>query len=240
MKSLSPALASLLLIALVSARRAQAQAPMGTTAPTSTPGANTEAHPQLAFRSFGWSMPFGRTGNDEGKLSELVAGTFPTILDLGMRWNRWLLVGVYLGFNYGVPSKTISDGCAEAVRCSVSSFRFGGQLQFYPSTSGTYRPWFGIGAGYESLSVLIDIPTTTGTDSRGLGVTLRGVELANLLFGVDYHVNDTFAFGPYLGLGLGAYTSASLDVVNGQYQTEKTDPALHAWGTAGIRLTLFP
>lgn len=242
---LAPVVAFALASVLAGSARAQSplgQTPLGTPAKATTPAprAEAEAHPQLAFRSFGWSIPFGRTGLDQDKVSDLAAGTFPTILDLGMRVNRWLLVGLYLGFNYGVPSKEIADSCAEAVRCSVSSFRVGGQLQLYPWKTGAWRPWFGVGAGYESLSVLVDIPTPDGTSSRGIAVTLRGAELLNLLGGFEYHANDTFAVGPFLGLGLGAYSSAVLDTVNGLSVTERTKPALHGWATAGLRLSLFP
>lgn len=210
------------------------------TRPSPASKSEDEAHPQLGFRSFGWSLPIGKTDQQGGKISALVAGTFPTILDLGMRWNRWLFVGLYLGFNYGVPSQDIADSCAEAVRCSVSSFRVGGQVQLFPWRTRKGRPWLGIGAGYESLGVLVDIPTPAGADSRGIALTLRGLELPSLLGGVDYHVNDTFAFGPFLGLSAGTYHSAALDTVNGLYRIERLEPSLHAWATAGVRLSLFP
>lgn len=239
-----PALGLACVLPLVVAGTAHAQAGAAPSAVerSSPPTARSEdeAHPQLGFRSFGWALPFGKTDQQGGKVSELVAGTFPTILDLGMRWNRWLLAGLYLGFNYGVPSQDIADSCAEAVRCSVSSFRVGGQIQIFPWRTGRLRPWLGIGAGYESLSVLVDVPTPAGTDSRGIAVTLRGIELPSLLGGVDYHVNDTFAFGPFLGLSVGTYRSAALDTVNGLYRTERLEPSVHGWATAGVRLSLFP
>ena len=109
----------------------------------------------------GYSIPMGNfadTNSGTGKLSDEFSGQIPFSFDLGYRFARQYALGAYLEVGYPFIVKT-GSGLA-ATECHVpgvsscsgnASVRAGLEFLYDFLADGQFRPWAGIGAGYERI-----------------------------------------------------------------------------------------
>lgn len=180
----------------------------------------------------GGGIPFGNIDTG-GYRSEFISHEVPLVLDFGMKVNRWLYLGLYVGVGFGAAGSTLQDRCNETgVSCSSSSLRFGLNFQRYFLPSARINPYVGYGIGYTQA-----ILSTNGIKGLPPG-SLRGFEIARLTLGADYRVNSVIGFGPYVDFGLGIYLTRGNEL-DGPEQ-EGLGFNMHGWLRFGLRATLFP
>jgi hypothetical protein len=101
--------------------------------------------------------------------------------------------------------------------------RVGGEVLIHPLGNAPVDPWFGVGTGFEWLSVS-DTP----------GVTFSGFEFFNLQLGIDFALGSVVRLGPYASFSMGQYTSFSPAPMS------STDSTTHEWLTFGVRFVILP
>jgi outer membrane protein W len=178
-------------------------------------GASTSAEPGkfvLGLR-LGYGLPMGSIMKGD-KMSDAFSGMIPIWLDVGYMVTPNIMVGVY--GNYGIVSLKDCSG-----DCSASQLRFGVQGQYHISPAEKLDPWFGLGIGYEKMSV------KAGGDDG----SISGMEYLNLQAGLDYKLSPAFGLGPFLSFSLGQYGSAS----SGGVSADIPETAMHQWLTLGVR-----
>jgi hypothetical protein len=185
----------------------------------------------------GYGIPLGEAGG-LADLDDAVSGQVPLWLDLGYRVIPEVFIGVY--GQYGIAF--LSDDCdAVGLDCSASDVRIGLQGQFSPSPEAEISPWFGVGVGYEWLSI----------SQEGAGVelstTMHGFEFVHLQGGVDFRVAEHVRIGPLLSFSLGQFSEASVDCSGGavcdaigEVGGEIPDKKLHEWLVLGVRAVYGP
>lgn len=124
-----------------------------------------------------------------------------------------LKVGAY--FSYGIGQ----SGCQDGADCSFNVMRFGVQGQYDFAAVSGFKPWAGVGTGYEILS----------SDLGDGSFNTTGFEFLNVQGGADYKVAEKLAVGPYLQLSVGQYSKS-----DGESIAEK---GMHQWFGFGVRGT---
>ncbi len=192
---------------------------------------------QLALRT-GVAVPFGDVTRATA-MSDALGVQVPFLVDVGAKVLPQLFVGVYLGAAVGGAAGQVENQCTRAgVNCTGLGFRFGLLAQYNFLPKALINPWVGYGFGYE-------IAGSSGSNgSNTITNRIRGFELAHLLGGVDFRLQDWFGIGPFLDVALGRYDVAESEVNAGGSITSLggtvTEKAFHAWGIFGVRATMLP
>ncbi|MDP9000552.1 MAG: hypothetical protein M3O46_10620, partial [Myxococcota bacterium] len=216
-------------------------------APAPSYGPGTGAAPDAPWMAveFGvrvaFGLPFGGVnGNNGNSVDHVVSNQFtPLWLDGGFRFlSNWYVGGT---FNYGfasisdqfAPPSSGSGACKQTgVGCSANDIRLGVNAHYHILPDGRFDPWFGVGFGYEWLS----ISASQGTISLSEGVS--GWEFANLQAGLDFRLlNGALGLGPFVTVTFDQYSSAStsIDNMGGTTGGSVTNQGLHEWFFFGVR-----
>src|SRR5207237_6458268 len=113
--------------------------------------------------------------------------------------------------------------------CSGHDFRLGLDVHVHAAPAGAIDPWFGIGVGYEWLS----ISESSGAVSQDS--TLRGFEFARAELGADFAVSPGFKLGPFASFSLGKYSDGSTSGILGSASGGLGDTKIHEWLLFGLR-----
>ena len=189
---------------------------------------------ELALRG-GFGLPFGKVGEgSQAGLGDVFTGLVPFELELGLRFNDYIMLGLYGQYAVGIMS---SGGCGDGFSCSGSDARFGGQLHFHMHREGI-DPWIGLGFGYEWLS-LSSVQDTDSTNTFSLGA--KGFEYVNFQIGIQFPLGSVVSIGPFATITLASYGSQDVN------QSGSTDgsgdisnTSMHEMLYFGIRLVIAP
>lgn len=174
----------------------------------------------------------GDVADGSTKMSDLVSGQVPLMVDIGAKVVPMLWVGGYFGFGFGGPAGRLDDLCsADGGSCFALGLRLGAEAQVHFIPAGEVNPWLGYGIGYESLS--LSRSGGSGSDST---VTLSGWEYAHFMGGVDFRLSRVVGLGPVVDFSLGQFDEISDEDVS--LDIENT--AMHTWITVGVRVVFFP
>jgi hypothetical protein len=192
---------------------------------------------QLALRT-GIALPFGSVSSAT-KMSDAFGVQVPFLIDIGYKFIPQLFIGVYLGVAIGGASGATDAQCAQVgINCTGLGFRGGVMAQYNFSPEKLVNPWIGFGFGYELGG------TMGSTDENSISASYRGFELAHLMGGVDFRIQDYFGVGPFLDIAIGQYDNAKIEQNAGGHVTTLggsiTDKSPHAWGIIGVRAVAFP
>ncbi len=184
----------------------------------------------------GYSLPFGLlraadagSAADDVALPDVLSGQLPLTLEIGYWLTPELLAAVYGQYGF-VFLETHPSGCPEGFDCSAADLRFGLELQYHVGRERDWDPWFGLGVGYEILRGNGDAGGFESTE------TYSGWEYLGLQAGVDFAAGSSAHLGPFVGLSLGRYTTASYDTPFGQ--SDEDVDGFHQWLQLGVRASL--
>jgi hypothetical protein len=194
--------------------------PVATTAPAA--GASVTDQPGVTLGArLGYAIPIGSLAQNLN-LSNGISGGIPIVLEGAYRINRNISVGLYGQYAY-----MVTKNCDVGASCSATDYRVGIEGVYNFRQGSTFDPWFGLGVGYEWLSL----------DESGGGLngsaTFSGWELATLQVGGDFAVAPQVDVGPFISFSIGKYGSASM---SGQ-SVDIPDTAYHQWLQLGVRGT---
>ena len=171
---------------------------------------------QSALR-LGYAVPFGKA-DGTSHLADYANAIIPIELDIGYRIHRNFFVGIAGQYAFGLLNQDkFFKGCKD---CSGRDARVGLILEYYPVPEVSFRPWLGVGTGYEWAH---------GTWSRING-TYHGFELINLQVGGDYKLAPHFGIGPFASFSVGEFSQ--FEFLGSSNIDQK---ALHEWLLLGIR-----
>jgi hypothetical protein len=164
-------------------------------------------------------LPFGAV-QQGSPIDDSFAAVIPLQLDLGWRFSERLYLGAYLAYGVILRAK---GGCKNATSCSSSELRFGLGGEYHFPTEASFKPWLGLGAGYE-------ISSTSGTLEGGADQSgsVSGFEFGHLEGGVDFRALPRVIWGPYASFSVGEYTQGSSGGT-------LTGLRLHEWAMLGLR-----
>ena len=188
--------------------------------------------PEFGLRA-AYSLPFGDiVGDGAGNslaLGDLFSGGLPIQVDLGYRFTPSLYLGVFGSYGF-----LFATNCDPSGSCSGHDVRLGLDLQAHALPAGVIDPWFGIGVGYEWLSI--------SASSGGLSEdsTLRGFEFAHAELGADFAVSSGFKLGPFASFSLGKYSDGSTSGFLGSASGSLGDTKVHEWLLFGLRARFLP
>jgi hypothetical protein len=182
---------------------------------------------EVGLRS-GYAIPAGKITPAEGdELSEVVSGAIPILFELGYREGQ-VMLGAYGQYAFGFTGDGFDAVCGlDGVSCSARNVRLGLQLHYHYAPSGGADVWFGIGAGYERLTLDFSGP------GGSVQLALSGAEILNTQLGVEGKLAPGLSLGPFLSSSLGIYSDSScsgMETCPGLSET-----ALHQWWTLGLR-----
>jgi hypothetical protein len=144
----------------------------------------------------GVGLPVGRVAGGPGNgMPDAFAYQVPFVLESGYRPTPSLLIGGYLGLAFGDVGGDLHRACGG---CSTRTFRVGLEALVFLRPAERLNPWVGIGAGWESVTIV----------DSDRSVDLSGPEFLHVLGGLDVRSSRTFGFGPYVDTALGVYTSS--------------------------------
>ncbi|MDB5212431.1 MAG: hypothetical protein JWO86_358 [Myxococcaceae bacterium] len=192
---------------------------------------------QLALRT-GLSLPFGSvTGTTP--MSDAFSAQVPLLLDLGWKPFRPFFIGVFVGTALGGAAGQVDTTCQQlGVNCVGVAFRGGILAEWNFRPGERVNPWVGYGFGYE-------LGRSSGSSgSNSISNSVQGFELAHLLAGVDFRLQEYFGIGPFVDGALGTYDIAQSETNQGGRVGRRggdiTDKAMHVWLTLGVRVVLLP
>jgi hypothetical protein len=184
---------------------------------------------QMDMRT-GYSLPMGHLAQGE-KMSDLVSGQVPFVVDLGAKVIPELFLGGYFGLSFGGAGGATKAACdATGGSCTGIAVQLGIEAQYQIIPAGLADPWIGYGFGFESLALSETVGGTSNSLSYG------GFEFARLSAGVDFRVNRVFGVGPFVDWSLGQYSTIS----QGSVSQDIPNTATHQWLTLGARFVFFP
>jgi len=192
----------------------------------STPRINF-AGPELSA-GFGFGTPMGDMAKDSNgnglALSESLSRQIPLSFGLGYRTGPIFALGIALAY---APLTT--KNCDPGSSCSASDLRLGLEGRLHSAAQEPFDPWFSFGVGYEILS-LSESGNVSGES------TLEGFDL-DFQLGGDIRLGKLFALGPFIGLRIGKYHSASFASSTSHASADIPDAnqATHGWLTFGLR-----
>jgi hypothetical protein len=134
--------------------------------------------------------------------------------------------GAYASFGLG---RTAAPLCADGAGCSGSSVRAGVQAIWgFPAPPRWPAPWTGAGIGWEWTSWRRErLGSETSWRYGGPEAFLQG--------GAEWPLGQRVALGPFALVGLGRYTTASLDTAVASASADLGERAFHAWIHLGVR-----
>jgi hypothetical protein len=183
---------------------------------------------EIAAR-LGYGVPFGNVqshksvgGSVGDPLDQTIEGMIPIAIDAGYRFGPRWFAGIFFAFAPGLLGDALDAQC-NGVGCQLFDLRAGMDVQFHVSPARLWDPWFGVGAGYESLGV-----TFAGA---GPSIWASGFELVNLQAGLDARLDAFHAIGPFVTLTTAEYVwKDPLPSSSGFAET-----SLHEWLIFGVR-----
>ena len=218
--------------ALLAASTARAAEP-------SQSGIEIGARTGYAFAAGNRGAPPNGTDSD---LGDYVTGQIPLWLDIGYRLNRAFYLGGFFQYGFGIVNDDRQDVCRNAsVNCSASDVRLGVMGRYHFPTVSQFRPWVGLGFGYEwgTFSLNQSLIGSSNTDS-----TWSGFEFANLQFGADYHVTPQVAVAPFVSGSIGQFRHISTTTTTGMTTTttdeDVANTSKHGWILIGVRAAFMP
>jgi outer membrane protein W len=198
--------------------------PATTSTVVSTDSASEDSKFVIGLRT-GYGIAIGKVSDLYGDivLDKYIKGNIPIWLDLGYKVTPNILLGLYGMYGFGIRGDELSGDCDG---CSASMVRFGVQAQYHLSPAENIDPWFGLGIGYESVSLAI----------RGdNGFTYSGIEFPNFQAGADFKFTPNFGVGPFLSFSLNQYIFYAIDDSTGESVSGYIDErAFHKWLTVGV------
>ena len=189
----------------------------------------------------GYAIPMGsfaNTSSGTAKLSGEFSGQIPFSFDVGYRFAQQYVVGAYLELGY--PFLVKSGSGLAAQECQVSgvsscsgnaSVRAGLEFLYDFLPAGQFRPWAGIGAGYERIAYELK-------DSEGGSATVEysGWEFLNVQAGGDWVVTPKFRAGPYVSVSFGQYDSVGISSGGSSVGSVSiASKQIHEWLQLGVR-----
>jgi len=182
---------------------------------------------QLGLR-FGYAVPVGNVYPEETfnfgagvipglKLSTIAADQVPIGLDVGYMVTPHILLGTYGQYGVNTHNWSNCDGC------TAHDLHLGLQAQYHFDRDRVVDPWFGLGAGYESLAV-----TQAGEDR-----SFQGWQLLTLQGGVDFRTTHALTIGPFASVSFDEYVRQS----RGGDSFGVHPKAIHEWITFGVKGT---
>jgi hypothetical protein len=210
--------------------------------PPSVPGAPWMAFEFGARLAFG--LPFGSLiGGNGFDLDHTVSNmVVPLWLDAGFRLASNWYVGTY--FSYGLTSLAdqFANGVCktQGVGCSSNDVRLGIDAAYHILPDGRFDPWFGVGFGYEWLSLTLTADAAASTSGTPIKQSegVAGWEYVNFQTGLDFRLlNGALGVGPFLTVALDQYNhqSISSDSNGGTTGQSITNQALHEWFLFGAK-----
>jgi hypothetical protein len=181
---------------------------------TDRPGVSLSA--RLAFAVPMGSLAEGTT------LSDGISGGLPVILEVAGRINRNVSVGLVGQYGY-----MMTKNCDTGASCSASDYQVLVEGIYNLRTGSTIDPWFGLGVGWEKLS----LSESAGGASQSASVS--GLGLVALQVGGNFVAAPQVEVGPFLSFSMGKYGSAS---ASGQ-SADIPMTAFHEWLQIGVRGT---
>jgi len=186
----------------------------------------------------GYSVPMGKLASADQaaavpgtKLSDMVSGQVPFIVDIGGKIIPELFLGGYLGLAFGGAGGAVKRACdLDGESCVAVGVHLGIELQYQIRPAAFVDPWIGYGLGIESLALSFARGGTTES------VGFSGFEFARLMAGVDFRITRVFGVGPFIDLSLAQYTSEKV----GSQSATLDNTATHEWLTLGARFVFFP
>jgi hypothetical protein len=123
----------------------------------------------------------------------------------------------------------MTKNCDTGSSCSASNFRFGLDGRLHSAAGEPFDPWFSFGVGYEVLSL-------SESGNVSVGMTFEGFDL-DFQLGGDIRIGKLFSLGPFVGLRVGNYRSASVTSSGTDASTFISDAnqTTHGWLTFGLR-----
>lgn len=173
---------------------------------------------QLGF-STGYGLPFGNAdGGVDGNLAHFTRGSFPFSLAGLYHLSSELLVGVVVDYAALLDSADRETGCTD---CGGSVFRVAIVGRYQLALGPRFRPWAGLGVGYDQMSVKGESP-----------ITWRGIEIVRLDAGADLAIAPTVTLGPFVSFSVSYYqkTGDQAAGVPGDYPM---------WLAFGLRTTVL-
>lgn len=194
-------------------------------------------------------------------MGDLVSLRVPLWIDLNYRLSLGQTLGVYGQFGLG------GDGDACLEDCNWADLRIGLQSQWQFGDTESTRPWFGVGLGYQWLTVrnteimavddngdFIDLTGLSEqeiADAGPFGIQrtegMHGPEVL-LQGGLDFQVDQGLAIGPYISGTLSTFLANSQTCTGSppgfeselcpSFPTESS--ALHVWLGVGLRGSYAP
>ncbi len=172
---------------------------------------------ELAAR-LGLGLPFGNVDGEYGDaLNATVNFMLPVWLEAGVRFRQNWQVGLYLIVGPGTPGGALSasGGCSG---CSVLDTQIGLSAHYHVLPGKPLDPWFGLGGGYEILSVV----------GSGGGPSTNGWTGVLAEAGLDIKTAaEHVTVGPFVTASVGQYDSLP--------NNPMPSTALHGWVMLGVR-----
>ncbi len=186
---------------------------------------------ELAFRT-GFALPLGDVGGVSGSPPASLSDSFHAFLPLGVEAGYRFTPNVYAGlvfdYAFGFP-----NNCPSGASCSGHDVGLGFDVRYHTLPGEPVDPWFGIGAGYEWLS----LAQTQGGSSADAGA--NGFEFVHVDFGADFLTSPNLRLGSFLQFKLGQYRTVDGSSGGSSFSTEIPNKALHEFLTVGFRISFL-
>lgn len=141
--------------------------------------------------SAAWTVPFANV--ESGVAQGDAMGSGPGAgLDAAYGISRNVALGVWGQMSF------LGEG-DKCKGCSTRSTSFGGFIRYHLVQGMRFDPWMSAGLGYRLTSI----------DAAAGKVDYSGIEWLRLAVGGDWYAFDKVAFGPFMELGFGRYSSKS-------------------------------
>ncbi len=177
----------------------------------------------------GYAIPFGDLDGTRGSLAGWVSGAIPVVLEAGYRLDHRFTIGPYFQFAFAQVKDNTNTGCTSSNGCSGWIVRAGLQGIYHLDAALPFRPWGGLGIGYEWTSY-------SGTVGNiGFSGNATGWEFVNVAIGADFPVGPATALGPFVGFSVARYGDISGTLGNLSGTSDVTNPTLHEWLMIGAR-----
>jgi hypothetical protein len=177
------------------------------------------------------AFPGGKV-DDEHDLEETYTLLVPVEAEALYRVVPRLLVGLRGSLGLLVIA---GEACAPPLECSGIDYRFGAVAEYRFDLEGSFRKWASLGVGYEIARATIQ------RDSHSASRVDSGPEYLLAQVGGDFAMGSNFAMGPFLGVSVGEFRSATLHQGDGSETTYSIeDSKLHEWIFIGVRAVWSP
>jgi len=201
-----------------------------------TPSVEEPSTPSINFKGLEFSLGLGYgppigdmvkgTNGDGVALGDTISRQIPLSFGFGYRTGPAFAFGIALAY-----APLTAKNCDPGASCTASDLRVGLEGRLHFAAQQPFDPWLSFGVGYEVLSLSESRDVTGGSTLEGFDVDLQ--------LGGDIRIGKLFALGPFVGLRLGKYRSASITSSANHASADIPDgnQATHGWLTFGLRGT---